>query len=822
MNARQRRGLTFVASLTFALGALAAGCGGGSSGGPSGGGTPQNEVIVVAGPTTMECAQMLPFSQTFQESGASGTVMWSIISGKLPDGLVLGAQTGIISGTPSNQAISGALTIQAADAKTSGSAAVYFQVDGRLSITPFVAWTGHTNVPYALSISAQGGSVSGWSISAGQLPPGLTLNATQNTNFEFISGTPTQVGIYPITIQATGGDPTIPQTASAATSIIVDSHIFITKLNLKNGEQSQPYSDTFVAVNGTPPLTWSISGTLPPGLTLNTNNGQVSGTPTAAGSYPYTVTVTDSSGTPEVNSGQGNTYIAGPLQIGTTSLSPAYVNKSYSAPLSPIGGIPPYSFAVVSGNLPPGLGLDSMIEGISGIATQLGAYTFTLQLTDASIPPATISQSYTMHVTPTPVSIATTVASPAPVNVLYHSQLATSGGTQPYTFSISSGSLPPGLTLDPATGDIDGTPTQIGTYNFLAGATDSSQPPQTGLANLIIQIQKRSGRNDSIAAATPLGSTTQGPGVVASISPYVDPINAITPNPDTDYYRLAANAGSLVHAEIDAQRQFGGDPLDSVIELLDQSGTRLQTCGQPTYTSPCLNDNVNATTLDSALDLRVGGSAGAEQTFYLHVFDWRGDARPDMQYQLTITGVNEPLVITSNVEASGTTRGVQFAEQMTSTGGTGTVTWSVVAGALPPGWTLTPAGILGGVSTTDGTYTYTIQAQDSSTPAKTAQKPFSWIIAEPVTITSGATLPTACVNQFYSYTMTTSGGVPPISLNFFVSGAWPGGISFNESGTLSGYPTTSGTFTGQFFVYDSGGPHSNAFQTFTFTVKNCP
>ena len=104
-----------------------------------------------------------------------------------------------------------------------------------------------------------------------------------------------------------------------------------------------------------------------------------------------------------------------------------------------------------------------------------------------------------------------------------------------------------------------------------------------------------------------------------------------------------------------------------VIELLNQSGTRLQTCGAPSYTSACLNDDLNDETIDSALDMLLSGAAGTEQTFYLHVLDWRGDARPDMQYYLSISGVDEPLRIAvaqqglGSTEKQGSTKGVAFS-----------------------------------------------------------------------------------------------------------------------------------------------------------------
>src|SRR5207245_9321249 len=96
-------------------------------------------------------------------------------------------------------------------------------------------------------------------------------------------------------------------------------------------------------------------------------------------------------------------------------------------------------------------------------------------------------------------------------------------GAPPYLWSSAPGRLPPGLALDPVTGTIAGTPTQVGTFNFVAKGTDSGNPPQTANANDFIQIRPGLGRNDSVATATPLGNSAnlQTP-IPISISPYLD------------------------------------------------------------------------------------------------------------------------------------------------------------------------------------------------------------------------------------------------------------------------------------------------------------
>lgn len=817
MNRRAPFLLSFI--VLAALGALTS-CGGGSSVAPPPPPPPPPpaEVITITTGSNLQCVLTVPFSMTLQEQGASSAVSWSITAGQLPNGLSLDSNTGIISGTPT--AGSGVpVTIQATDSKASASKQFNFTVWAKLTINPVNPLPAHLNAPYSLSISGQGSSaIASWSVSGGQLPPGLSLSVSQfNLNVANISGTPTQTGSYTFTVQAQ--DYTIPQTATMDVTIVVDTHLAITKSTLKNGGQNQVYSDSFTAVNGTPPLQWSISGNFPPGLSLDPASGQVTGTPTGFGGFAYSISVGDSSSPVQTDSAQGILNIAQQLQIVGT-LPPAYIGVPYDSSLVAIGGTYPYTWSLASGNLPPGLSL-TVAGFIVGTATQLGTFNFTLQVTDSGSPPYVVTQPISFNVTPTPLTDLGGPLSPAPVNVLYHSQIPASGGTPPYSWSISSGQLPPGIALDPVTGYLDGTPTQVGSFNFVATVTDSGAPPQTANANDFIQIRPGLGRNDSIATATPLGNSANQPiPITFSISPYIDPINAPTPNPDTDFYRLVANGGSVVHAETFAQRSWGANTLDSVIELLDASGSRLHSCTQPSYSSVCLNDDLDSTTLDSALDFQVPGSSTSQTTFYLHVFDWRGDARPDMQYFLNISGVIEPLTITTTL-GLGATRGVSYQQQFAAKGGSGNLTWSLDGGSLPPGWTLGSSGLLSGVATTDGFYTFAVKASDSGNPPQTARTQYTIQIAEPLVITSPAVWPNACANQPYSFTITTAGGVPPIFFSF-ISSSW---VSINldtSTGIFSGTTSVTGTFTGMVGTGDSAAPQSGQSQTVTLTVVNCP
>lgn len=792
------------------------GCGGGSSSSPTPV-TPPAETITITSDANIQCVLGVAFSETLTVQGNATPVTWKILGGQLPTGLNLDSQSGTIAGTPTAQDGT-PTTIQAADAKTMGNKQFNISVLPRLSIAPITPGAAHTNAQYAINLMSQGASsIDNWSISTGQLPAGLKLvvNPSDSTRAS-ISGIPTQTGTFPFTVQAQVT--AFPQTANLALTIAVDSHLTITKSTLKTGEQTLAYSDSFTAVNGTAPYVWTMTPAPPAGLTLNAATGSVTGTPGGYVNLGYTVKVSDASMPAQSDSAEGILNMVA-LPVISASLPDAYIGQPYVQPLFANGGSFPYTWAITSGNLPPGI---QLIAGqLGGTPTQLGTYNFTAQLTDSSNPPFVVSQSMKLNVTPTPLGISGVPLSPAPVNVVYHSQVSVGGGTPPYTWSMASGSLPPGLMLDVATGSIDGTPTQKGIFNFQPKITDAGNPAQTATTNAFIEVRTGLGRNDSIATATPLGNSANVSNPVQfSISPYVDPIAATVGNPDTDYYKLVASGGSIVHVETSAQRSNSATQLDTVIEVLAQNGSRMTACRAPGYTAACLNDDIDATTTDSALDVKVPGPPSATTTIYVHVLDWRGDARPDMLYYLNVSGVVEPLKIATTL-GPGAIRGVNFQQQFASTGGIGNVTWTLSGGTFPPGWTISSGGLLAGVATADGTYTFAITASDSANPAQSTNTQYTMQIAEPVKITSSAAFPNACVNKPYTFQVQVTGGVPPLSFSF-ISNLWTG-ISLNQAtGVFSGEAGATGTYTGSLGVGDSAQPPSIQGQQVTVTAVNCP
>ena len=161
------------------------------------------------------------------------------------------------------------------------------------------------------------------------------------------------------------------------------------------------------------------------------------------------------------------------VSITTATVPEGMVGLAYSTTIAASGGLAPLTFSVSSGSLPAGLSIGASTGVISGTPTASGSSTFTVKVTDSESPAASATKSYTLVVVP--ALVVTTSSLPAAnIGVAYSATIAASGGVPPYTFAVTAGSLPAGVTLNPSTGALSGTPTASGSFTFTVTVTDSA------------------------------------------------------------------------------------------------------------------------------------------------------------------------------------------------------------------------------------------------------------------------------------------------------------------------------------------------------------
>lgn len=174
---------------------------------------------------------------------------------------------------------------------------------------------------------------------------------------------------------------------------------------------------------------------------------------------------------------------SGALTITTTTLPNGAGGTAYSQTLTASGGKAPYTWTLASGSLPTGLQL-STAGVISGTPTTAGASTFSVKVTDSSTTPQSATQSLTLTISG---SISPTTLPAGTVGTAYSQQLSATGSSGTFTYAVTSGSLPAGLTLS-STGLLSGTPTTAATSTFTVTATDNSTPAFTVIQSFTLTV----------------------------------------------------------------------------------------------------------------------------------------------------------------------------------------------------------------------------------------------------------------------------------------------------------------------------------------------
>ncbi|MEV4495938.1 fibronectin type III domain-containing protein [Micromonospora arborensis] len=201
----------------------------------------------------------------------------------------------------------------------------------------------------------------------------------------------------------------------------------------------------------------------------------------------------------------------------------ATVGIAYVATLNITHGVPPFTWSIASGSLPPGMLLNPQTNGISGVPTTPGEYPVVIRVNDANGQTGTrlivlvVNQAPTLTFPPPPLG---------EVDAPYAEQLNVVGGTAPFVWSLASGAMPPGLTLDPATGLVSGRPTLVGAFPSTVRVTDANGQSATRAIRILVQPESVATLTASTNATT-FGTAVQfqvvvGPGVAEGSVTLID------------------------------------------------------------------------------------------------------------------------------------------------------------------------------------------------------------------------------------------------------------------------------------------------------------
>ncbi|HMF98824.1 MAG TPA: putative Ig domain-containing protein, partial [Vicinamibacterales bacterium] len=670
--------------------------------------------------------------------------------------------------------------------------------------------------------------------STGTLPSGVTLT-NNGDGTATLTGTPAagSAGVYPLTVSASNSSGTATQSFTLTVNNPTTTPVFT---SAPSTAFTVGVAGTFNITTAASPAVTSItlsSGTLPTGVTFTDNaNGtaKLAGTPAAgsAGTYPLTFTATNG-GAPvsqsftlsvqrgaSITSASSVTFtvgIAGSFTV-TSAGSPTPALSSSALPAGLFFTDHGDGTATLGGTPQPGTGGPHTLTftATNGVGAP-GTQSFTLNVNEVGGFTSPNTATFTLGVAGT--FLVTTSSFPAP------------------TISVTSGTLPPGLTLSPA-GLLSGTPTQSGSFPVTLTASNGTLPnPTQNLTIVVNEAPKITSLNTAMFTLNTAGTTFQVtmtgfPAPTVSVTAGVLPTGLTlssagllsgTPTQSGSFpVTLTATNGTLPDATQSFIVLVNGPPaitsVNTATFVVNTPGTTFQVA-MTGFPAPTVS--VTAGVLPTGLTLSPAGLLSGTPTqfgsFPVTLTATNGTL-PNATQSFTVL-VNAPPAITSvNTATFGLNiAGTTFQVTMT---GFPTPTVSVTSGVLPNGLTLSPAGLLSGTPTQSGSFTVTLTASNGTLP--NATQSFTVLVTTPPAITSANTATFALNTPGTTFQVLMTGFPPPTVI--VTAGVLPNGLTLSSAGLLSGTPTQGGVFT--VTLTATNGALPNATQIFTVTVSQPP
>jgi len=332
-----------------------------------------------------------PYKFVFQPKAGAPPYTFYYSAGDLPPGLKIETD-GTMRGTPTQPGTFN-FTVEATqycapDPSCASQWGFTVKIRDKLTITTPALKSATVGAPYTapLTVTGDGGLGMAWTVSSGTLPAGVTLAPNGTPADGLISGTPTALGTSTFTVKLADTDGFVPDrstTKQFTLAVVAPLAAQAGTASSPTGVVGKPYAGTApAATGGAPPYTWTLTGgNAPPGLSIDPATGALVGTPTAAGTFAYTVGVADVDG--RTSSTNLTVTVVRALDLVTTRIRSAKVDRRYRVKLVALGGVTPRSWKVTRGRLPANLRLNATTGVLTGTPRTAGTFRFTVTVSDS-------------------------------------------------------------------------------------------------------------------------------------------------------------------------------------------------------------------------------------------------------------------------------------------------------------------------------------------------------------------------------------------------------------------------------------------------------